>query len=516
MLSSIKDVFATSPVLAWSVVGVLLAFMVIAVLWERVKWWWLNTWMSFPLIGRIARLAKDINRENSESTWYKAEVALCRAYQQFIRIKDEHDFNEKVAYLTKAGDNGRRPTPVFIWLLTIVLVFVEAMGFSYVLAGWTIPGASESAQQIGAIGIAFMVSVILVAFTHWAGHELYVTGKVNGARKEWVEAGKEGRLKTRDVALATPQSVDDDQPGYTQLGNRVGTAASYKITILTMIIIAVVAAGATYVRGQVLEKMIHDEVVGQKSDLTSSNDSNGLGFGNGGVIPLPAEDATMNFEAKIKAVDDAADIERHGGWGTFIVLAFIFIFLQILGIVFGFKWGFAGRESKTAYVAMGAGRFSSYSDVREYYKQVADVAQAKLEQLQQRMMDENSRTGGKGVHTANKFYDFMRRVREEDAADHKNESQHADLRKAEKSRSIAVDSTAKQATSSSQDELARALSHFDSIDANDKERRTAYILAQPEYLQNLIKAELRERKNRKAAAEELAKKQAAAELEDLV
>lgn len=32
------------------------------------------------------------------------------------------------------------------WVLTIALVFVEAMGFSYVLAGHTLPGASENMQ----------------------------------------------------------------------------------------------------------------------------------------------------------------------------------------------------------------------------------------------------------------------------------------------------------------------------------------------------------------------------------
>ncbi|MFX5817271.1 hypothetical protein ABTE26_20460, partial [Acinetobacter baumannii] len=85
--------------------------------------------------------------------------------KKFIHIQDEHDFNEKVTYLTKSGDNGRKATPNWIWLLTISMVFVEAMGFSYVLAGYTLPGASENLQQTGAYGIAFLISVILVAFT---------------------------------------------------------------------------------------------------------------------------------------------------------------------------------------------------------------------------------------------------------------------------------------------------------------------------------------------------------------
>lgn len=49
----------------------------------------------------------------------------------------------------------------------------KALGFSYVLAGYTIPGASESLQQIGALAIAFVIYIILVGFTHFTGGEIY-------------------------------------------------------------------------------------------------------------------------------------------------------------------------------------------------------------------------------------------------------------------------------------------------------------------------------------------------------
>ena len=51
----------------------------------------------------------------------------------------------------------------------------KALGFSYVLAGYTI--ASESLQQIGALAIAFVVSIILIGFTHFID-AAYVRGQV--------------------------------------------------------------------------------------------------------------------------------------------------------------------------------------------------------------------------------------------------------------------------------------------------------------------------------------------------
>jgi hypothetical protein len=160
-----KELFATYPLAAWSVVSVMLAGVAFMLLWDKLKWWWHNTWYGFPLIGKIASLSRDSNRAQ-ETGWFKAERTLCRDYKKFIRIQNEYDFNQKITYLTKAGDLGRKETPSLIWILTIAMVFVEAMGFSYVLAGYTLPGASENLQQTGAYGIAFLISVILVAFTH--------------------------------------------------------------------------------------------------------------------------------------------------------------------------------------------------------------------------------------------------------------------------------------------------------------------------------------------------------------
>ena len=247
-----KEILSTYPVAVWSIVSVLLAAIVISALWDKVKWWWMNTWYSFPLIGHVARLSKDVSIDQ-QSGAFQGDLKLCRDYKKFIQLRNEHDFNEKISYLTKAGDLGRSGTPVFIWLLTTLLVFVEAMGFSYVLAGYTIPGASENTQQMGALGIAFLISVLLVALTHFSGHELYRSGKIKQARRSWLDAGRKSDLFTKEVALAEPQNVDDPLPVYTQLINRVGAHPQYAITIATVIFVAVVAVGATFVRGKVLE-----------------------------------------------------------------------------------------------------------------------------------------------------------------------------------------------------------------------------------------------------------------------
>lgn len=511
-----KELFMEFPVMAWSIVSVMSAVLVLSLMWPKVKWWWHNTWYSFPLIGKIARLSTDPNKDTADPAWFKAEKTLCRDYKKFIRIQDEFDFNEKVNYLTKAGDIGRRATPHWIWAVNAALVVVEAMGFSYVLAGYTLPGASENLQQMGALGIAFMVSVILVAGTHFSGHELYKSGKIKQARQEWIECGRVGKTTTGAVALSKPQSIDDDQPGYVQLMNRVGTTPSYVISICTAIFVAIVAIGATYVRGQVLEKQLHQQITGQSSsaELTITLGKDGLNMkaeSTGQRVTLPPEDAAANRRVEEKALADEVSIDRHGGWGTFIVLAFIFVFLQLLGVLFGFKWGFAGMQSSDAYRSIGAGRYGSYADVREHYKEVADTAQSKLEHLQQKLMERNSLSGNDGLHTSRSFYDFMDAERGRETADRENEMQHAAQRGRLETAQRASATPAVQAAAP-QETLETALQKLEAMGDN-KESKKAFVQSLPGPLQGEI---LKALKTQKEEAARRASQQRDAELDSLL
>ncbi len=530
-MDAVKELFAAAPFMAWSIVSVVLAMVVIALNWPKARWWWHNTWYSLPLIGKIADLSKDSNRDIVDQAWFKAEKTLCRDYKQFIRIQDEHDFNEKITYLTKAGDIGRKTTPHLIWVLIAALVFIEAMGFSYVLAGYTIPGASENLQQTASYGIAFMLSVLLVALTHFSGHELYKSSKIKHARQEWVESGRKGKTTTGTVALAKPQSVDDDQPGYVQLMNRVGTIPSYYASTATVVFVVIVAIFATYVRGQVLEKQLQQQVTGQTSSapvsVTLNNDGLNMSASqSGGAITLPAEDAAANQSAVQKALEDEVSIDRHGGWGTFIVLAVIFVFLQILGVFFGFRWGFAGQQSEDAFNAAGASRYASYADVREHYKDIADAAQSKLEHLQQKLMDRNSMSGNDGMHTTKTFYEFMELERSRETRERQQEIERTAQRSRMESNpqiastaasptpvatpttNMAPPPPAPRQPSAGLEDTMAMLASF----GNDKEAKRTFINSLPDSLRESVKQRLKDQKE----AEARAAAQRDAELDDLL
>jgi hypothetical protein len=375
----------------WAVLSSMVGIVLLINYWDKVKWWWMNTWYAFPLFGKLSRLARDDTRDSSHAGWLKSERTLCADYAKFIGVKSKIEFDRYNSYLERSGDLGRKPLSLFMWLLIIALVIVEAMGFSYVLAGYTVPGASEAMQTYGAMGIAFLVSVILVAFTHYTGHELYQNGKINEARQEWRDAGKKGQLTYKTSVSLANNHEDDDKPHFTQMAHRVGKTPKHVLTILTAVFVLGVAVGATYVRGVVLEKQLTAEVAGTQSNY----------FG------VPKDLADVASAAETKALQDTQNLDREGGWSTFIVLAVIFVFLQILGVILGYKYGFAGLESSHAFKGLGHGRFHTYDEVRHYVEEIVSIAQARLETLQQRLEEHNSLHGNQGVDTNKSFRNYL-------------------------------------------------------------------------------------------------------------
>lgn len=415
----IKTFFESSPEMAWGIVSIMLAMLAMAILWDKIKWWWLNTSMSFPLIGFIARNAKNLKEKNNG--WFESEHTLSEKYKQQIQPISQEQYNKYATYLLLSGDEGQHTLPKLLLVIVVLLVFFEAMGFSYVLAGYTIPGASENNQQIAGYAIAFIVSVLLVFLTHFSGHEIYRSNKIKHERREWNEDkttyeafnGKHP-LGINDVKLEDDQLIDQAEPQYSRRINRIQKKhPSYVITIATLIFVTLVAVGATYVRGKVLDKQLDQEVTGQIEELDEeeSLSDDMMDFTNestdSDALVLPDEDMKEAREASINTIKRTTDIDKDAGWGTFILLAVIFLFLQLLGILIGFKWAFAGKNSKAAYKAIKLKKFGTYDELKRDYERVCDAAQSKLQVLQSKMSLYNAKKGSTEVNFTKTFYDFL-------------------------------------------------------------------------------------------------------------
>ena len=104
-------------------------------------------------------------------------------------------------------------------------------------------------------------------------------------------------------------------------------------------------------------------------------------------IPYPSNIIQTQKEADNKQVDELYEFIIEGSIITYVTLAIIFIFIQILGVIFGFKWGFAGKESLQAYEELRG--FKTKEDFEYYVEEnleyIQKIAEQKLTELQQKM-----------------------------------------------------------------------------------------------------------------------------------
>ena len=378
-MDGLKEFLEAYRYFIYTVLLILLTAIVIKNYWEQIRFWWKCTWYSFPQIGKIASLSKD-TRSIDSNGWFSSESTLCSEFNTFYNSFDKNaeDFDRSKAYLSKVDELDRKPFPWYIWIIISVLVAIEALGFAYVLAGFTIPGASESTQQYGAAGIAIIISILLVILTHATGHEIYVNELIKKARDYYnndLRDNKPNLEKNSKVTLEKDE-IDDDDRNYLQIINRIKTNGSvtveWKIAKWTCALIIIIAIGATIIRGQALEKQLNEEITNIQTNVYSS---------------YPSDLGKSQENADSKALDERQNYDRTGGWITFIILAVLFVFIQYLGIFFGKKWGFAGIESLKAFEYTNS--FNTKQDFINYFKQekenIEKIAQQKLQLLQQNM-----------------------------------------------------------------------------------------------------------------------------------
>ncbi|KZB52665.1 hypothetical protein [Thalassospira xiamenensis] len=379
-------------------------FILVIAWWDEVKLFFKSALYSLPLIGKTRRLAKDISVR--KDGWFASERTLCDDFAGDIRriAADPEMYDRSKSYLGKVQELGRNELGILMRILLIAMVFVEALGFAYVLAGYTLPGASEQLQVQGSFFIAFLISCVLVFLTHQSGQELHKRGLIKKIRTWWMHDISEDRPnllgRTNKVTLENDQ-VDDDDPAYMQILHRVDTNAHVTPgapmwTIIATIAIIGVAIGATYVRYETYQQEKTAETIGattpSSNSLFSLESLHSEGLPD--VLTQPQAEADNQAQNEQEGARDAANLT------TYAILATLFILIQIMGIGIGYKTGFAGKESSTARRIIRS--FPSRMSYEAWYERkrdaIARVAQKHLSNLQARLTENAAANGVDKTH----------------------------------------------------------------------------------------------------------------------
>lgn len=361
----------------------------------QINFWWLNFSYSIPWLGKLARLSKDTTR-SSNPGWLRAEETLCGDYRKHIMTTSEADFRKRLIYLNKAQDLGRHPLPGWMVAVLAVLLVAEGLGFSYLLGTWMAREGSANVHTLLMLAIVFVICTIMLFLTHAAGHQLYRTGLVKRCDKEWRDNGQDGNFKSVEVKLEDDQAIDDQAKPFTQAVNRVGSTGGYAMVGIAVAAILAIATISTWMR----VSHLNQEMIQQTAAQPKSTAAEGNPFAAGN---LPAELAKPQQEADMKARAESLSNEKSEGLAAFIMLAVIFVVTQIVGIYAGYKYGFAGRESKQAYT--GTRGYSMYDDYMDRFEPMIQVGQAKMQTLQRNL---GSMAGNTKLNLHKTFDDYIR------------------------------------------------------------------------------------------------------------
>jgi hypothetical protein len=346
---------------------------------------------------------------NEATQWLHSEETLCNDYAFHVHYQTKEEFDNHLLYLRKAADLGRRPTPFWLWAILIILLAAEAVGFSYLLAGTLAADMSERSRQIGTVAIVIVLCFVLLLATHNAGHELFKNMRIKSRRARWIEDQRPGKFPSQEIGLSENQSIDDDQPEYTQCVNRVGTDENW-LWVWGVLLAILLIAGLQFSMRMYQSRVSRGaDTAGAPSSLPQSD---GPSFGTDpSAPPLPTSLTSSQKTADDKAHADINHDQDGENISGFIMLSVLFVITQALGIYSGYSYGYAGKESADAYTQTRGAK--TYTDYIYYPQNTIRIAQSRLKSLQEKIQ---KRVTNKGIVTGKTFGEFLRQRDEQDLA----------------------------------------------------------------------------------------------------
>ena len=327
----------------------------------------------FPYFGVIDRHIREKDVRNTDiNGFYSAESNLCSIYYKYISLLDRNNFENRLEYIKLAGDLGKRTMPAYLLLILMVLVVAEALGFSYMLGEWMAMEASENTHTLLMYAIVTVIAIVMLMITHAAGKELNKTKLL----KAWHEEANEfsGQREHKVIKLNDPQSIDEKFPAFQRGLNRVaktnGDKGSYFMLTVAIISIVVIAVVSFYMRYQQLEQTLNCPITHQV-DVELKDP-----FGD----DLPPNDTKEQKESTGETINHLCGSKGQEGMAAFVMLSFIFVITQVVGIYTGYEYSFAGKQSKRAYEEVDGD--DTYEKYQEKSRLFVDTANNRLKQLQ--------------------------------------------------------------------------------------------------------------------------------------
>ncbi|XOB62353.1 hypothetical protein ACMC56_00750 [Campylobacterota bacterium DY0563] len=259
-------------------------------------------------------------------------------------------FEKSKNYLEKVEEYKRKSMPLFILIILIFAVVIEAMGFAYIFSDYILSDASNSDLRIAGVLGAILIASILVPLTHITGEQIYYNKKIDTLESYFF--GKKNVEFDSIPHLRIENTNEDDNLNsrassiYSRIEPEIKKGKFVRkkyLPLFTAIIIIVIAVGAYKVR---------EETYLTKEKRAAQNYEKHTATFNKNTENLPAfltDTAEDNADVQNRGIIES---KRRSNLITYVILMFMFLGIQVIGIFSGMNWGFIGKDSKKAYFNM--------------------------------------------------------------------------------------------------------------------------------------------------------------------
>ena len=398
---------------------------VIFIVWSRYthSLWGKDFWVWLPIVGKMAKWSKtttgidnpDTERSRAADASYvdrtlttPAERALFSYYADGLKVAGPQQFSSYRDFLILSDQNGRKPMVAFLWVILALLTVAEAIGTGLLIAPLLSQDITPNLAVIVGSVIAFAIAAIALMITHGAGEDWFRNGLLTRVRKTYAEKSgffdRQGqRLAQVDpVSPEKDQSIDAGNSPIARLAARIGATDQSAMgnrnlrLVFAVVFIVVFGLGTTAYRHYMFDKeqdAAHsglDSGAAAAPSYQSMFSGNGAGSVSSGNLPLPYAVASAAQQSQQQAQNAIQGDSSKANDAGITILALIYVFTQVIGILTGYKYSFFNGDAEAAY--HGTQGQMSYADYRSnVLDPVAQRAEHRMEQLRSKLADANPR-----------------------------------------------------------------------------------------------------------------------------
>jgi hypothetical protein len=301
--------------------------------------------------------------------WFPDEIKICDEFsstkqqlenERELRLLDHPSRLER--YLAVVGELERKPASFWVYAGLLMLMAVEATGFSIIFADRLSDSASAQIVERYAYGIAIVIAVMALYFAHRVGVLLYRQGYARGAHllapgrslKRTINGGHDGNA----ALTIADDSVDNECPQSTRIINRSDyvNAAAAKAGENNVLTPRFTGHFWVYVVGVTVFGLIVGAVRIGQIDEYYAKDVQRMVRNSNANPELSAEDLSKpprvtesQKQAEQVVTQEVLDSEKRGKMLAIGVFVMIFFTVQTLGVVLAAARGFASNEGEKAY-----------------------------------------------------------------------------------------------------------------------------------------------------------------------